>query len=317
MPANIRTPQDDEDQGEIYMPLSGSRIRKAQNRSDVVSAVQKVVDWSKQFPQPEQKSVEWQNQRAYYCTASQHASALGRCKYKSRTECLRQYAGVVRSTFTGNVATRHGEKYEDEAVAKYCKLRGVDVLHFGMLPFYEQATWLGGSPDGISVDGYLIEVKCPYKRKPNGSVPSHYMPQIQSMMHGLELHACHFIEYVPGTEWSEEIFDVIEVKRDENYWTEALPLLRLFWDEVSVLRETVTEDLMVPEQDEGGKGDVAAKPRTRPRPPAECNIVYKKPRKNRHGHGAEHRRLFTADSLELPFFAQFCTEGLPRGGQAQ
>ena len=297
---------------EVRMPLSGSTIRTATNRSLRAPEVDRVVEWSLRFPQPEQKSAEWKNQRAYYCTASQHASALGRCKYKSRNECLRQYAGVIRNNFTGNVATRHGERYEDEAVAKYKALRNVDVLHFGMLPFYEQSTWLGGSPDGISTDGCLIEVKCPWKRKPNGKVPPHYIPQIQSMMHGLDLRVCHFIEYVPATQWKDETFDIIEVPRDEGYWTVALPLLQTFWDEVNVLRDTVTEDITFGDQ----KADSPPQKKSRPPPsPVPCNIVLTKPtHNNNHNNNNKRQRLYTADTLPMPFLAQFCTQGL--GGTA-
>ena len=284
------------------MPLSGSTIYPAEHQSRRVPEVSRIVNWSLRFPQPEQKSEEWKNQRAYYCTASQHASALGRCKYKSRNECLRQYAGVIRNNFTGNVATRHGERYEDEAVAKYKELRRVDVLHFGMLPFYEQEDWLGGSPDGVSVDGCLIEVKCPWKRKPNGTVPGHYIPQIQSMMHGLDLRVCHFIEYVPATQWKDETFDVIVVPRDDIYWRESLPLLKTFWDEVNVLRNTVTEDITF--GDQNAELPRKKKPRTSSQQP--CNIVLRKPQMKNDGK----KKLYTAETLPMPFLAQFCTQGL-------
>lgn len=289
----------------VYMPLSGCTIYRAKSQ-DTAPEVDRVLKWSAKFPQPAQKSVEWRNQRAYYCTASQHAACLGRCKYKSRNESLRQYAGVIRNTFTGNAATRHGERYEDEAVEKYKRLRGVQVCHFGMLPFYEEADWLGGSPDGISLDGCLIEVKCPYRRKPNGTVPAHYMPQIQSMMHGLDLRLCHFIEYVPACILHEEIFDIIEVQRDETYWRVALPLLRVFWDEVNVLRSTVTEDICY---DDGTSNDSKEKKKRRATPPPPrpqtCSIVYTRPKKT--------KTLYTGEDLPLNFMATFCVQGLGGG----
>lgn len=295
---------------EVVMPLSKSRVPIA--TSNALSAeTARVIEWSKRFPQPEQKSVEWKNQRAYYCTASQHASALGRCKYKSRSECLRQYAGVIRNSFNGNVATRHGERYEDEAIGLYKALRHVDVHHFGMLPFYEHSTWLGGSPDGISADGCLIEVKCPYKRKPTGKVPDHYMPQIQSMMHGLQLKVCHFVEYVPATAWREQTFDIIVVPRDPDYWTTALPLLQTFWDEVNVLREAVTDDITFGQEEEEDEAGKEEKTKKRKRPAAEpvaCNIVLVRPEAPK-----PRKTYYTAAELELPFLAQLCTQGLGDG----
>jgi putative phage-type endonuclease len=221
-------------------------LMQATNAGKPVPCALRVMEWSKEWPQPTQKSEAWKKQRADYCTASQHASALGRCQYKSRTDCLRQYGGIIESTFTGNAATRHGEKHEDTAVAKYAAARGVEVMFFGMLPFFEQSEWLGGSPDGITTDGVLIEVKCPYMRRPNGVVPPHYLPQVQSMMHGLDLKMCHFIEYVPGNSWAEEVFEVIEVPRDPLYWKTALPLLTSFWDEVLVLRSADVREFQMP-----------------------------------------------------------------------
>lgn len=283
------------------MVLSGHTIVPASHPTKIAPEVQHLLDWSKRFPQPEQKSTEWRNQRAYYCTASQHASALGRCKYKSRNDCLRQYAGVIKNTFTGNAATKHGERYEDEAVERYKQLRCVDVEHFGMLPFYEQSDWLGGSPDGVSVDGYLIEVKCPYRRKPNGQVPPHYMPQIQSMMHGLNLSKCHFIEYVPGSQWTDEVFDVIEVPRDPEYWKVVLPLLRTFWEEVTVLRDTVTDDISFEEKPPVKKRKRADKP------PEPCNIVYQKPT----ARNSKNTVYYTAAELPMrSVLAQLCVQGL-------
>jgi putative phage-type endonuclease len=225
------------------MPLTQEADRLVQhplptatNSGVLVPSVAKIVDWAKQFPQPEQKSKEWQEQRKRYCTASQHAAAIGECPYKSRQQSLREYGGLIVSKFTGNIATRHGEEHEDTAVAKYEKLRNVKVLLFGMVPFLQESDWLGGSPDGITTDGILIEVKCPYRRKPNGTVPPHYMPQIQSMMHGFNITECHFIEYVPETTWTAETFHVNVVPRCPKYWESALPRLRQFWKEVSHLR---------------------------------------------------------------------------------
>lgn len=307
----LMTDEDERDDSCIpltsVMPLSHTTVTVAADDT-VAAEVQEVIEWSRKWPQPAQKSLEWQNQRAMYCTASQHASALGLCQYKSRRECLRNYAGVVKSTFTGNAATRHGEKYEDEAIAKYCALRGVKVFHFGMLPFFENSDWLGGSPDGISADGFLIEVKCPWKRKPNGTVPGHYAPQIQSMMHGLRLTKCHFIEYVPGSQWIDDVFDIIEVPRSASYWETSLPALQIFWDEVGVLRKTVTSDITSP--DAPKKRRQKKRPLSPPVDDEPCRILH-------HASAvtsSSDSGLYTAATLPMPFMAMFCTQGL--GGNA-
>lgn len=231
-------------------------------------ATLRLKTWASQFPQPVQKSEEWKAQRASYCTASQHAAAMGRCPYKSRRDALRQYGGVIGTEFTGNIATRHGEAHEDDAVAKYEKIRNVKVHLFGMVPFLNNSTWLGGSPDGVTSDGILIEVKCPYRRNPNGTVPAHYMPQIQSMMHGFNLHVCHFVEYVPATAWTDEVFHINEVPRCPKYWEEALPLLTKFWKDVGTLREGDVQESEPP------AAPPPPKRKREPRATPACIITY-------------------------------------------
>jgi hypothetical protein len=64
----------------------------------------------------------------------------------------------------GNEATRHGEKYEDEARILYEQRHGEVVHELGLCPHPEH-TWLGGSPDGVTESGKLVEIKCPMHRK--------------------------------------------------------------------------------------------------------------------------------------------------------
>ncbi len=79
--------------------------------------------------------------------------------------------------FEGNDATRHGDKYEPVAIEKYENLKGVKVIDFSIIPPIDPSEdWLAASPDGITQDGVLIEVKCPFYRMPKDEVPKHYIP---------------------------------------------------------------------------------------------------------------------------------------------
>lgn len=190
-----------------------------------------------------QRTEAWYARRREHLTASQIASACGENPYESPIMALRRKVGTVPS-FTGSAATEHGNKYEDVAIEKYERQTGRKVISFGLMDsLNENEDWLAGSPDGITSCGRLIEVKCPYRRKPNGTVPSHYVHQIQTLMHILKLEVCDFIEYVPAGVWQEEIFTVVEVRRDHFFWWRIFPKLVRFWDQVKTKRAEGAEKL--------------------------------------------------------------------------
>lgn len=117
-------------------------------------------------------------------TASDAAAALDIKPFESfkgspREELVRRKAelAIGIETFTGNDATRHGQLYEDEAIKLYEERTGEKVMDFGLL-IHPEHEWLGGSPDGITKTGLLIEVKSPKMRKiiPD-YVPLSYAPQ--------------------------------------------------------------------------------------------------------------------------------------------
>ena len=106
---------------------------------------------------------------------------LGNNKYSSYDEVLFKKCGI-RKPFVGNEATRHGQKYEDEAIELYCKKYNKKTFNFGLLP-HPKIDFLAGSPDDITYDGIVIEVKCPLRRKiVLGEIPIHYQAQIRMNM---------------------------------------------------------------------------------------------------------------------------------------
>lgn len=187
----------------------------------------------------EQRSKVWYQRRMHMLTASQIATALGKNPYQTRDELVRHYAGVNidnANKFTGNEATRHGELYENEAVDLYEKKYKTKVLLFGLMPFLNNYNFLGGSVDGITCDGTLIEVKCPYRRQIKDHIPVHYIPQVESMMDGFDLQQTHFIEYIPESQWRVSVFAVHELPKNESFLSYNFTNLRLFWDCVKKCR---------------------------------------------------------------------------------
>ena len=213
-----------------------------------------------------QKSEEWLALRGKMLTASDAATAIGVNKYETPADLLLKKCGLGEK-FTGNAATRHGEKYEDEARILYEERYGEVVHELGLCPHPEHS-WLGGSPDGVSESGKLVEIKCPPMRQiVPGEVPLCYEAQIQICMEIMDVESCYFCQYAPFdvTFPAPEVFDVTIVPRDREWFKKYLPVMDAFWKRVLYYREHLDE---CPKEKEKVK-----RPRKKKElPPAVCEI---------------------------------------------
>ena len=189
------------------------------------------------IPQFEQRTPQWFEQRENAITASDIPTVLGENEYKSCFNLLIDKCNGNPKPFVGNAATQWGNHYEDTAIEKYSERYNKKVLSFGLL-LHKEHRWLGGSPDGITTDGVLLEVKCPIKRKiVMGEVPHHYLSQVLLNLEICDLEVAHFIEYVPGKSDDDFILNVVEVKRDREWFSKELPKMKKFWDDVLFYRK--------------------------------------------------------------------------------
>jgi putative phage-type endonuclease len=185
-----------------------------------------------EIPQTVQRSPEWFEQRNNAITASDLPTVLGENKYKTPWSLLLDKCSVNPKPFVGNQATQWGTHYEDIAIEKYSFLQDTEVLQFGLL-IHPEYSWLGGSPDGITTSGILLEVKCPVSRKiVMGEIPHHYRSQVLLNLEICNLELAHFIEFVPGKSDDDYIINIVEVKRDREWFASILPTVRLFWETV-------------------------------------------------------------------------------------
>ena len=145
----------------------------------------------KNIYQPEQKSKEWYDMRSNMLTASDWGTILGENHYSNSNEVLKKKCGD--DTFITNAAMQWGNKYENVAVLIYEHRNNVKILEFGCLghPFI---SFLGASPDGITEEGIMLEIKCPSSRKITGIPPSYYWCQVQGQLEVCELDRCDFLE---------------------------------------------------------------------------------------------------------------------------
>ncbi len=169
-------------------------------------------------PQYKQKSEEWFKAREFIITASSAAVLLNKtediCKeyvnqfclqksfeyngkccnpYANQDEYIKEKSGQIKSEFKGNIATFWGNKYEQIACDIYSLLTNQNILEFGLL-IHNTINWIGASPDGISENGTMLEIKCPFRRNITGIPPLYYWIQVQLQLEVCDLEYCDFFE---------------------------------------------------------------------------------------------------------------------------
>ena len=146
--------------------------------------------------QPEQRSAEWYEMRKHMCTASDIGAILNLSKYSKRKDIILKKCGHGKP-FIGNKFTFHGQCYEDVAIGIYESRKNSKVIEFGLIQ-HPTFPIVGASPDGITTDGVMLEIKCPYTRQLNGNIMDPktfgYWVQIQIQLEVCNLNECDFFE---------------------------------------------------------------------------------------------------------------------------
>jgi len=204
-----------------------------------------------QRKQWEQRTPEWYEIRKGLMTASDAAGALGIPPFASFKGCPREELlnKKLNNAPVLGMALEHGVKYETEAAEHAMKILKTRMFEFGLL-VHDKFPWLAASPDGVTIDGYAVEIKCPLRRKiVPGEVPHHYVPQIQTQMEVCDLDACYFIQYKPGfmTEDGDPYVDITVVQRDREWFAKNKDTLHSFWEELMSGRKTHIPEEVIPE----------------------------------------------------------------------
>jgi len=176
----------------------------------------------------DQRSDNWYRLRNTMLTASDCASAIGDNFFKPPEVLILHKVYPQLNTFKGNERTEWGQKYEPVARDLYAERYGEVVHEIGLVQ-HPVHKWLGGSADGITESGKLIEIKCPNpKNRLKKECPKHYVAQVQVLLDVLNLEECDFIQYRPEP---EELV-VVNMKRDRLWFAEKLPVMKELWDRV-------------------------------------------------------------------------------------
>lgn len=171
----------------------------------------------KSLPHIIQRSPEWYDLRRNKITASSAASLLVKteelCRpfietihpdekfkvdqkcanpYSSRNEFILEKCGYGQG-FKGNVATQWGQRYEPIAAKYYEEMTNKKINEFGLIP-HDSIDFLAASPDGITDDGIMVEIKCPYVRAVDKGIPFYYWIQVQLQLEVCDLQHCDYLE---------------------------------------------------------------------------------------------------------------------------
>lgn len=157
----------------------------------------KRVKYLDTVPQPPQRTPEWYTFRKGRITASVLASIVGLSPYRKQgsfiyDKCRRDGEEKKFNDFAKS-CMQHGNRYEEVANLIYQNRTGRKVKEYGCIP-HDEHYFLGASPDGITPEGVMIEIKCPVRRDITGIQPLYYWCQVQLQLEVAELNECDFVE---------------------------------------------------------------------------------------------------------------------------
>ena len=206
---------------------------EVRNPSDLPAGVHPRVAELYQRPFFKQGTDEWLEQRYDYLTASDVGAVLGKSIFKNqdmvRAEKLRK--GIPTPP---TEAMMHGNKTEPEARSVYERQTGNSVIQFGLLTGSEACPFLAASVDGITTDGIVVEIKCPYSRKIiQGKIPEYNLDQVQAQLAVTDLDVAHYFEYDSKTGET----NLVEVRRDKMWMKSNRRGLWDFWVGIKDLNE--------------------------------------------------------------------------------
>lgn len=162
------------------------------------------------IPVIEQRSAEWHDVRNNLITASDMGQALGVGKFGSVRDLYVKKSGYEDVPFGTFPALEWGVKYEPVATRIYERRQNTHINEFGLVK-HPTISFFGASPDGITDNGVMLEIKCPYKRKIDGHIVDQYYYQMQGQLEVCDLDECDFLECA-----FQEYFDEVDFDEDWN-----------------------------------------------------------------------------------------------------
>src|SRR5690606_5514265 len=187
-----------------------------------------------------QQSQEWLEARKGRITGSIIGAALGLCPWRKPAEVIRamvrEYHGA-ETEFKGNPATEHGNQHEQRAMLAFMRETGLHVEKCGFFPYGDR---LGASPDGLTSDGGVLELKVPFSLRNGGEFKSlddqpHYAAQVQMELLATGRSHAYFAQYIApkgdplSPDYVPEQIKIERVEIDHSWIDRNLPAINEFY----------------------------------------------------------------------------------------
>lgn len=188
----------------------------------------------------QQRSEEWQEQRKLRITGSRLGAILGLSPWQKPKDVLRemvrQYHGAP-SEFVGGPHIDHGVNNEQRALLCFMRESGLNVEECG---FFAYGDFMGASPDGLTSDGGVLELKVPYSLRKGGEFKSlaeqpHYAAQVQMEMIATGRNHAYFAQYIApygdplAPDYVPEQINIERVERDSLFLDNSLEKINAFY----------------------------------------------------------------------------------------
>jgi putative phage-type endonuclease len=177
-------------------PIIGLSRENIQTRIQQIKKYRKNLQDLLDSPQVKQRSPEWFELRKERLTASATAQAIGKGKFGNRNQLLNTKAFPENQKWgpTTSGPMYHGTMLEAMSSRCYAQRNNNMLIYdFGMIKHPELSCY-GASPDGITEVGIMVEIKTPWRRKVDGTIPEEYMLQMQGQMAVCGLLECDFVD---------------------------------------------------------------------------------------------------------------------------
>jgi len=176
-------------------------------------AKERAVEYLNTLELPEQRSLEWHLARWKMITASETASVFGKSPYKSKNKYLQGKSQPIETLMNkkwiSNKWCDHGIKFEPVVQdIVYPMITGNTIVEYGCIP-HPRINFVGASPDGITPNGVMVEIKCPLSRQMIGIPPIYYWIQMQQQLQVCNLNQCDYVEckFIEYANYNEFIAD--------------------------------------------------------------------------------------------------------------
>lgn len=189
-----------------------------------------------------QRSPEWFQQRKLRITGSRIGAILGVSPWQKPEDVIRSMVREYHdypSEFVSNPAVDHGNNNEQRALLAFMRETGMNVEECG---FFEYGDRMGASPDGLTSDGGVLELKVPYGIRNQSEAKfktlaeqQHYYHQVQMEMLSAGREHAYFAQYVApkgdplSMDYVPQQINIEQVKLDPSWIDNHLPAINQFY----------------------------------------------------------------------------------------